>query len=594
MKKMRYISALVAVLLSINAVAQELKKEITIDKDIVPELKESNKMSITPQIPSLTVTQTPLSFIDRAKITNDIPSAITNLEPAENVDTMELSPYRGYAMVGYFPIYNLDLSAGYRFIDGKKAKLNAWLQYNGKTYDGTSRNGDEMTLDDHELAVDVDYTHQFGQRSQLSATAGYAFNAFSYPWEKGFAQNVHRANVDGVWKSSFEGLKYNVGLGYSYFGYTDGPDVTSVPEEDKKGFNPVKEHVAYLNAGANLALGDYSRVALDFEVTSLFDNKSIQQWWINGSNDYYGKGYDPYNRAVFSLTPHYDLTYKNFKAKLGVKLDFQTGDYTNKNFMLAPDVTLDWTASKYISAYARVGGGVYENTMNSIFEESHYFSPLMAYDQSELPLVVDAGVSFGPFVDATIELFGGYAMANDWYMPIVNVDERNYGNFNQKMRQTDIRGWHVGVAASYSYKKWGKIKASYIAAPQQTDKKYVETHSQENNTYGYFMWRDRAKHVVNASLIVTPISSLDISLDYEYRGGRHAYERRYVDNPECYSYSRVSLGNVNNLSLGGLYRFTDQWSFFARLENLFNHKYELLYDIPSQGLTGLVGATYKF
>ena len=95
MKKMRYISALVAVLLSINAVAQELKKEITIDKDIVPELKEYNKMSITPQIPSLTVTQTPLSFIDRAKITNDIPSVITSLEPAENVDTMELSPYRG-------------------------------------------------------------------------------------------------------------------------------------------------------------------------------------------------------------------------------------------------------------------------------------------------------------------------------------------------------------------------------------------------------------------------------------------------------------------------------------------------------------------
>ena len=86
-------------------------------------------------------------------------------------------------------------------------------------------------------------------------------------------------------------------------------------------------------------------------------------------------------------------------------------------------------------------------------------------------------------------------------------------------------------------------------------------------------------------------------LEYEYRGSRSSYSQSYdhtIDNKIVTNHTQLSLGHVNTLSLGGLYRFNDQLSFFARLENLFNHKYDLLYNIPSQGFTGLVGATYKF
>ena len=39
MNKMRYILTLVAIAVALGATSQELSKEITIDKDIVPELK---------------------------------------------------------------------------------------------------------------------------------------------------------------------------------------------------------------------------------------------------------------------------------------------------------------------------------------------------------------------------------------------------------------------------------------------------------------------------------------------------------------------------------------------------------------------------
>ena len=605
MNKMRYIFTLVVIAMAMGATSQELSKEITIDKDIVPELKETSKMTISPQIPVSTIKHSPLTFNDRAK-TAEVPTFITRLEPADNVDTMKLSPYRGYAMLGYFPIYNLDFSAGYRIVDTEAIKLNAWAQYNGKNYEGISRKGDEMTIDDHEVNVEVDYAHRIGQKSLLTAAAGYTFNAFTYPWKKGFAQNVHRANIDAKWLSSIGGLKYNFALGYNYFGFTKGvsdsiqADVKTLYDEFGfefgKALNPIKEHVGYVNAGATIEMSDLSTVGLDFATTMLFDEHSNVEWWAR----YFGEGhgasnyedYRPYNRAIISLTPHYDLKYKNINAKIGVKLDFQVGATANKHFTVAPDVhfdwsttSLDWAGFTTLSVYANFTGGAQANTMSSMFEESHYFTPLMAYDQSELPMVADAGVIFGPFKGATLEVFGGYAFANDWYMPIVDMDEQMYGNHNKKMEQVNMRGWHIGTAASYSYKNWGKISARYTYAPQESLKE------------GYYMWRDRANHVVNASLVVTPIAPLDITLDYEYRAGRHVYKHQThaIDllgiTP---GYEKTSLRQVNDLSLGALYRFTDQWSFFARLENLFNHKYELLYDIPSQGFTGLVGATYKF
>ena len=345
-------------------------------------------------------------------------------------------------------------------------------------------------------------------------------------------------------------------------------------------FEAVNEHSGYLNAGASLELDDNTQVALDFGAKMIHNNHLSDSYVINStlSKEVGYKMKQPYNHAILTLIPHYDFKYENFKARVGVQLDYQI-DVENE-FNIAPDVYLDWSATSILSAYAHITGGVHQNSMSSIFDVSHYFSPSMAYQNSKLPYVIDAGVNIGPFKNATLEIFGGYARANDWYMPCVESGVH-------KMESIDLDGWHLGVAASYNYKDIAKVRASYEAAPQSYDD-------------GYYMWRDRAKYVVKASAMVTPISPLDITLDYEYRGGRSTYENieeiTTIGWSSFYNtiHQRRLLGGVSNLSVGGLYRYTDQISFFARLENILNNKYDLLYDIPAQGFTGLVGATYKF
>ena len=582
MKQIQHIASAFVLLagFAINANADDLNKVIIIDKEIVPELKEVTRINKTPQVPPLDVKTTTLNYNEKAKTTL-VPPEITTLEPASNVDTIALSKYRGYAMLGYFPVYNLDLSAGYRILDKENMRLNAWLQYNGELYDATTKAGDELSFNDHELSLNALYNWQVNKKSTFGAKVGYTFNAFDYPWLKDFSQNVNRFNFDAAWKSSVEGLKYDVELGYSYFGYGKDAfaDKDSILTMGKSNpFEAVKEHSGYVKAGASMEIDDDQSVALDFGAKMIHNNHFSGLWGGSGeANKIVGYNHRPYNHAILTLVPHYDFKYGNFAAKVGVKLDYQID--IDDEFNVSPDVYIDWNASSIFSAYAHFTGGVHQNSMNSIFEVSHYFMPSMAYENSKLSCVIDAGINVGPFKNATLEIFGGYARANDWYMPCV-VKGRH------EMESIDFDGWHIGVAASYKYNDLIKVRASYETAPQS----YAD---------GYYLWRDRAKHVVKASAVVTPISPLDITLDYEYRGGRCSYEKIYEMPgngsmiPSVYHQS-LSLGHVSNLSLGGLYRFTDQLSFFARLENILNHKYDMLYDLPSKGITGLVGATYKF
>ena len=583
MKTIQYISTTLAIaaLTTFGIAAQGLNKEISIDKDIVPEVSNIERISINPAIPQLKIKNVKLNYNEKAKLV-ETASNITLLDPANNVDTMKVSPYRGYAMLGYFPIYNLDFTAGYKIIDKKDSKLNAWVEYNGMSYDATSHAGNEMSIYDHEVNVDLIFAQRINNKSTLNLNADYAYNHFNCPWwNDDYTQNVNQFNFDGTWQSSIEGLKYSVAAHYGFFDYGRGADflLSKYSTKYDNVFDAVTEHNANIDVTAALELSDFSSIGLDLGYDLIHNNHTmfpacgiIDSTAWTGYNDI-----TDYTRSLITITPHYDVKWRSITAKLGAQVDVQF-DLDTK-VRIAPDVNFNWDATKYISANVRVVGGIQQNTLSSAFDVSHYFLPAAAYGNSNLPLVIDAGVNLGPFKNATIKVLGGYAIANDWYMPtLINENEHI-------MNAVDIDGWYVGVSASYRYKDWGKINASYTTAPQQAYDK------------GYFMWRDRAKHVVNASLVVTPITPLDIMLEYEYRGSRSSYSQSYdhtIDNKIVTNHTQLSLGHVNTLSLGGLYRFNDQLSFFARLENLFNHKYDLLYNIPSQGFTGLVGATYKF
>ncbi|MDE6503660.1 MAG: TonB-dependent receptor, partial [Muribaculaceae bacterium] len=105
---------------------------------------------------------------------------------------------------------------------------------------------------------------------------------------------------------------------------------------------------------------------------------------------------------------------------------------------------------------------------------------------------------------------------------------------------------------------------------------------------GYYMWRDRAKMELRGLITVRPIEALSVNV-----GGEARLKRRYYPGSLA---GYVPLGTVADLTVGADYRFTPQFSVFAKGSNLLNRSWSeaIGVGVPCHGRTGLVGVTYLF
>ena len=126
MRKERFAIVVSVIGLALYAGAQSLNKEIKVERDIVPEYRDAERLPISPVIslPAIARPELKYSLVDRH--VGVTPSLFTL--PVGNPLIDEPTVYPGYAAVGYMPLVNVGVSAGYRFIDNDKTALGAWMQ----------------------------------------------------------------------------------------------------------------------------------------------------------------------------------------------------------------------------------------------------------------------------------------------------------------------------------------------------------------------------------------------------------------------------------------------------------------------------------
>jgi hypothetical protein len=552
--------------------AQSLNKEITVERDIVPEYRDADRLRISPlvSLPQAVRQNLSYSFIDRPVGVTPAISPLGLSAPVAQYS--ELFP--GYAAIGYMPMYNLAASAGYRFINSESTRLGAWLQYNGKAYHSDMLLGGDYVpqikhiLRRHTATVGADLRQSTGRNSRLDARIDYTFARYNIPinnsWdavagERLRNQSVNDINVAADWHNiDREGLTYGIGAAYSRFAFMHGNQyeyygiLETIPAARQNRF--------VLNGDASVALSKESWLGLDVEFSNLRGNT------VNTdppAGDVYPATYSPVNINTWLLrfTPAYHLAGDVTALDLGVKIDLSHG--SGKAFHIAPDVRFSYTPLSYFNFTATAGGGEVQNPLSDLYAVMPYMEQIATYRNSHIPFTLDASFTIGPFKGVSLELFGGYARANDWLMPA-----SFYGG---RLAPVNVRGWHGGAAVAYSHGKL--LKARLSAETARSDK--------NDAGKGYYMWRDRARYVVEGSLRVNPMEKLGITAGYSFRGQRKAGEH-------------YSLGNVSNMSLGADYALTSQFSVFLNGENLFNRKFYFIGGIPSQGITGLAGVTYKF
>jgi hypothetical protein len=482
---------------------------------------------------------------------------MATLDPAAYANSADPYPWRGYAAIGYFPAFNLGASAGYRLIDHSHTTLDAWMQYDGASWHHnvdipSAEMPTRINLRRHQFSIGAHATHHFSHTSTLEANIGYGFTNRTSPADQLLldrnSRSINRLNIDLGWESSI-GRKFTYGASLKY-GLT--------------AYNAANVVTAYNSVGALTE----NTIALELEGAYSFTK-----------NIYVGLDIEAYANALnhsaptkgaVGLRPHFGWHSDNFSARLGINLDmpFLANDeaYSHVHGMEAstnvfPDIRIAWTPSGSFTVWGKLDGYTEANSLSSLFDYSIYSYDAI-YGFSDVSLDLEAGITLGPWRGASLELRGGYAKTKHWLLPSLDPSGYWFGLYEA----SDLSGLHYGATVSYSYRSLLDIHASLDGAPH-------------NGTRGWFLWRDRSRWVADVALDLHPISPLTITLGHNWRLGRRC--------------EGEVLGNISSLRLGAAYRITQQWSVFARGENILNHHNLIMPGLPDQGVNGLIGITYK-
>lgn len=566
----------------LGAVAQtkDLKTEITVDRTIVPVEREAVRLgSLTPQLLTSPVTQRSLTLADYTEA-SELTRTSPVLSPAAYADRLTLSPYRGYASIGYFPAFNLGASAGYKFIATDRTRLGAWLQYDGYSYKPHIDGDANGHYSNNTVTVSAALDQRVGSKSSLGARIAYTYAAIGLP--EGFVNEKQNANIldaDLSWWSRSELAGYHIKASFSHFGY--GKDHLFSEDPETKAAKAAGENRFCLNGGIGY-FGSSAAPRGGIEIAADFISRSngVEEIVVANGPGTYIPRFAPISDGtlgVISLTPYYAFNDGRLHGSIGAKIEVSTGG-EGKKFHIAPAVMLDWNAASQFAAYARINGGEHLNSLRSLYDYCPFIGGLWQYQRSHMPVTADLGFNIEPFTGFSARLFGGYAVANDWLMPqyaslLSNESPdcfrgTNYGAY-------DLKGWHGGVGLSYEWRSAVKADVSAETASNGSDK-------------AYYLWRDRAKYVIKASLEVRPVKALKLGVGYELRTDRRNY---YYDGEFSYA---IDLKSVSDLRFEASYAISDALTVFARGENLLDKRCDLVTNIQNQGVKGLIGAAYKF
>ena len=602
-----------------TAPAQEpLSKEITIERDIVPEVRSAKRLDVYPKALAQAPRAVTLEAHDLTELT-EIPPMTATLEAASTWAAAPLTPFRGYVNAGgFFPGNIADVSAGYSIISNRSTRLNVWGQFNTDSYKRDARcchfvnypiPGEVSIHDDYKHRVTmtsgrlgVDFSHIFDDCGTLSASTSVGLSSFTdtrfqYPahdteWTDKTKQGTVDWNLDLLWKgNTASGLRYHIGAGIDLFNFTKNlPPVgidgsTHYSDFDLSPRKAVHETGFNLSAGISQEINEKSRAGV--ELTADFNSFNH---WRDGSAvinsmvyDIHDNGDTPYWKdiktgasakgktlGVIALKPYYSLQSGIFSLKAGVNLE---GSVNSGRFLhISPDVTVALNPAPGFGVWLKAEGGEHINSARSLWEYSRYANPLYTYRTSSVPVKGEFGLRFGPVKGLWLSLDLGYACADNWLLPVWDA----LGMQSVTFREADLRAWKFGGTVHYDY-------GTLVSAE-------VSFHTTAGNGVkgSWLEWRDRERSRLDAAVSVRPIERLTVDLGY-----RMSLKRRMsMDAGD--TFRDMSLGDSSNLSVGAAYRITEACSVFARGENLLNEKNWVTPDIPGIGVTGLVGVTFKF
>ncbi len=558
--KTKYISIVLALLLSISAFAQH-NEEVTIEGTYRPKVNKVDKIVLQPETPEqkfeMPNTETHLMDIDR-RFPFDLEKLSAQSYSGKNARMPEST--KNFLLAGFgtriSPVFlykhnsnltkNLGLGVGIKH-------YSTWLDLKEYAPSSFMNNAMEIGLTSSkyknvQLGGNVyyknDMVHYREGAKQVYNTIGGHFGVVPTTTRTGevnhqLGLDYHYTFDNTYAREHFVGAEY--GLGYTQNWWGD------------------KSHPQRL--GVDLGF-QWEHFASNHEVLLL---PVINQWSL----------------YLIKFNPYFEMNDEFYKLHLGVRLD-GVNRVQNKDQFLAvrPDVSGSlYVLNKKLEFYAGLNGGRKLTTYSDLITENPFVGNEIAVLAQNVKLGFDGGVrtNIGEVVD--LHLGVRYRQTdNDPFFVSTRDQAYLYDVVYDETQQTS-------VLADMRVKLRGGLS---------TDLGFAYNNYKMTNED--CPWH-RPKLEGKLKLTYDINDNLAFNTTFLYQGGRYAKDWNngpYWMTKYPPQYDVVKLKDVYDLSLGADYRFNDQLSVFAKLDNVLNQKYQLYYGYPVEGIQFFAGLKMRF
>lgn len=580
---------------------EDINKEIILYREFNPTLNDAEKINLEPSIYKTKKVATQSQYLESAPQYKGISRNIAQITPGNVYRGEDVVEQNAYIKFGAGNYGNINGVAGARIKTTETGELNVWGSFLGTSskakymhYDINKLSDDKIKAKSGDLNIHLDYKHGF-QASTLEIGANYRYLGFNY-YGSPFISDKYLTESDMKDRLSMfdfeQQQKVNIiNINALLFSNETKDNANALRYSGNAGFTTFSSKYGYMPAIDNGPKGGIINGGVDFALQ--LNEEYVGYLGIRGDVlfQYYNnrEKYEPTDGMFSNLfhikaNPYYTTKDDFWSVEVGMNIEDVRNFKKNKVY-LSPNIKGQITVSDFTTLYLTVGGGVKDNTYVEMMDENKYISLYNGIKHSHTQYDLQLGVKSGVIEGVELGVFGGYKSTDDAMFYI------NGGDDHYSIGST-TKYWSNQATPTY-YKS---LRTGNIGANVSTTLIPYTTLALTAKSYFYSAKNDleifnRPKFETILSADINPIQNLTLSAMYILQTGRKG---AVSTNTNALGLDVYDMKNVFELNVGAEYNIVKEFSIFAKVNNLFNQKYEDQPGYRLQGINILGGFALKF
>lgn len=573
-------------------------RNVQIEREYTPEVTPVTRPTVELQPEEPSIKKSNPAFSKYTKSFQVQPTPLIQLQPEDYGALTRTAPKQGFLRVGAGFLFNWMADFWYPVWNTDEGYFDVRVHHDG-IYSLRQRGQDSKKLFNTDLGINF---HKNFDDNQLYLSAFYANESFNYYGGREEYPTDNPIKFDSTYmpNQSFNKADFNLGFRTR----ERNSDDWLWDARLNYRFISTRNHLTEHNINAIAAIDkliDENAIVAEAGVQTFFYQKRDSLEKLQLPTVYGIDSEEWKTNVIFYLRPAFLWNLDEVRIKLGVNTAFGFG--RKPIVAISPDVKIDYLLNDFLNLYAGVGGGFEVNSLWNVTDENRYYNLAGTTHNTYSPFDVFAGVKVkvlkGLMLDAGISykyvfneiFYKNNAMIVPSGLPMIPPDTifnryfaaeySNGGKFTANARISYNIKERVNIFASMQFGKWSlKQDPSMLsfAHAWHTPEWIINAGSDFKFGKGFFG---------NVNFYFLSKMKAEVCPDLTIAADPNHNEQVIVTLPATY-----------DLNLGFGYNINDNFSIFARLNNILalapKLNAEPWFGYKTMGFNALIGLTAQF